>query len=74
MSYIVICLSLSSCDNQPCQRTKITSVCLTITHTTVMLIFTTKAEFNGESFKAYRMQIPFLELKIRISIHIVSLV
>ena len=31
-------------------------------------IFTTNAEFNGEPFKPYRMQIPLLELKILMNI------
>ena len=41
------------------------------THIIVMLMkynFATNAEFNVESFKAYRMQIPLLELKILMNI------
>ena len=52
------------CKNQQCQHIKITQFFQVLQNK----FFTTNVEFNGESFKTYRMQILSLEMKILMNI------
>ena len=72
--YVINFICDQVCENQPCQHTKTPTFfqpCCIITHVLVIEqdeYYTTDAEIHGESYKAYRMQISLLELKILLNI------